>query len=148
MVFSLTTAQAYAQISEIETWVQSYLTKGEWANPGLADGLRLQQRWWLGPLEVRLSDLVRVCGPEPEMEYRMSHAGWEQRVTAIQTSLTDVAALPPLIITEQAGALKIRDGNHRHEAMRRKGWERCWVLVWFNEESDLKQHFLYRLTKS
>jgi len=140
MSFSLSTAQAYARLGQIEDWVQSYLANGEWANLGLANGLRLQKRWWLGPLEVRLEQLVRACGPEPEIEYRVSSESWEKRVTTIQSSLTEIAALPPLIAEYRSGLLSLRDGNHRHEALKRKGWETCWVLIWFNQESDLTQY--------
>jgi len=41
-----------------------------------------------------------------------------------------------LIIEYRAGLLSVRDGNHRLEAMRKKGWRTCWVLVWFNSRED------------
>jgi hypothetical protein len=45
--------------------------------------------------------------------------------------------VPPLIAEYRAGTLSLRDGNHRHEAMRRKGWPACWVIVWYNSQADL-----------
>jgi hypothetical protein len=38
------------------------------------------------------------------------------------------------------GTLYIRDGNHRHEALRRCGADRCWVLIWYNSENDWREH--------
>lgn len=138
MLFNVTTAIDYAKSGQIETWIHAYLTHGEWANPGLAQGLRQQQRWWLGPLQVNISDLTRVCGPEPEMEYKIDPEHWEQRITELMHGLTDPSTLPPLIVEYRSGSLSIRDGNHRHEAMHRKGWPACWVMIWHNSQEDFR----------
>ena len=71
------------------------------------------------------------------MEYRVLPERWEQRITGLMRSITDLMTLPPLIVEYRSGSLSIRDGNHRHEAMRRKGWLKCWVVVWHNSEEDL-----------
>jgi len=133
MQFNLKTAQAYASDDILEEWIHAYLTTGEWANPDFSDGLKLQKRWWVGPVEVSLEILTRCCGPEPEMAYRMNPVDWDRRVTKIADNLVDVTQLPPLIIEYQASTLRIADGNHRHEAIRRKGWSRCWVLIWYDD---------------
>ena len=64
MEFTVTTALEYARSGQIEEWVHAYLTSGDWINLGLADGLRLQTRWWLGPVSVNITDLTRACVPE------------------------------------------------------------------------------------
>lgn len=38
----------------------------------------------------------------------------------------------------------MRDGNHRHEAMRRKGWPTCWVIVWYNSAEEYDQDQVIR----
>ena len=136
MKFDLSTAQAYAQSSRLEEWVHAYLATGEWANLGLSDGLKLQQRWWIDPIEVPLDLLIRVCGPEPEMLYTQDAAGWEKRVGKISNSLEDSAALPPLIVHFDDGDYIISDGNHRHEAMVRKGWSHCWIIIWYDSREE------------
>jgi len=136
MEFTVSAAIEYARSGQIETWIQAYLTSGDWANPGLADGLRLQQRWWIGPVPVNISDLTRAYGPEPWMEYRVAREHWEQRITGLMHSIIELMIIPPLIVEYRAGSLSIRDGNHRHEAMRRKGWLKCWAIVWHNSEED------------
>jgi hypothetical protein len=138
MEFTVSTAIEHARSGQVETWIQAYLTSGDWANPGLASGLRLQQRWWIGPVSVNISDLTRACGPESWMEYRVLPEQWEQRITGLMRSITDLMRLPPLIVEYRSGSLSIRDGNHRHEAMRRKRWLKCWVVVWHNSEADLR----------
>ena len=136
MEFTFSTAIEYARSGQIETWVHAYLTSGDCANLGLANGLRLQQRWWIGPVSVDIADLTRACGPEPWMEYRVALKQWELRITGLMQSITDLMTVPPLIVEYRSGSLSIRDGNHRHEAMRRKGWLKCWVIIWHNSEED------------
>lgn len=133
MEFTLTTAQQYASSNQLEDWIHAYLSTGEWSNMGLSNGLKLQKRWWMGPVEVPLESLIRCGGPEPHLEYRMNPADWERRVTAIATTLDDVKDLPPLIVQYRSGEYSIRDGNHRHEAIKRKGWLTCWVLIWYDD---------------
>jgi hypothetical protein len=120
--FSTCSAQQAAAAGQLEPWIDGYLQGGAWANRGLLEGLQNQSRWWLGPLEVALDRLSRCCGPEPNMEYRVPADAWETHVTALAAGLTEPAALPPLIVMYDNGELSIRDGNHRHEAMRRRGW--------------------------
>jgi hypothetical protein len=134
--FDLASAQTAAQVRQLESWIHAYLTAGDWANLALSDGLKMQQRWWRGPVEVALDAVVRCCGPEPEMEFRMETAAWNARVDALARSFTTVEALPPLITEYRSGLLSVRDGNHRHEAIRRKGWGTCWTVVWYNSAAD------------
>lgn len=69
------------------------------------------------------------------MRYPSSPKEWEERVTAIAGSLQDASALPPLIVRPVQGVFGIPDGNHRHEAMRRKGWRTGWALLWCDREA-------------
>ncbi|MGB0384620.1 MAG: chromosome partitioning protein ParB [Ardenticatenaceae bacterium] len=138
--FDVPTAQQYAGEGRLEEWVHIYLNTGDWANLGLSEGLKLQKRWWNGPLEVKHSDLVRACGPEAHMEYRLDPDDWSERTSKIAQSLTNPLALPPLIIEYRQGELSIRDGNTRHGAMELKGWQSCWVLIWYNTEDDYLTH--------
>jgi len=139
-----TTAAALerARAGTLEAWIDAYLAAGSWANPGLRDGLRRQRRWWRGPLEVALADLARVCGPEPDMEYPQDPVAWEASITTMQRGLGEPLQVAPLTVEYRQGALSIRDGNHRHEAMLRHGWRTCWIVVWYNTEADFAHHGL------
>jgi hypothetical protein len=45
--------------------------------------------------------------------------------------------LPPVIVEYRGpGLLRLCDGSHRHEAIRRRGVDTLWALVWCNTESD------------
>jgi len=137
--FDLLTALRFAASGEIATWVHAYLENGAWANLALSDGLRRAPRWWRGPLEVPLDRLIRCTGPEPEMEYRQPVDEWESRVGRIGNAFPSLQDVPPLLIEYRAGALSLRDGNHRHEAMRRRGWTTAWVIVWYNSQIDFER---------
>ncbi|MFB2550582.1 hypothetical protein [Ensifer soli] len=130
--FDLESCAASAAADRLQDWVIASLDGGPWANPGLRDGLLLHRPFWTGPVAMPLARLERCCGPEPEMAYRMPLAGWAARIDAIAESLDVVESLPPLIVEWQTGRLIVRDGNHRHGAMTRRGWVSCFAVVWCN----------------
>lgn len=136
MQFSVQSAGDAARAGRLNEWIQSYLRSGTWANAGLADGLQLQQRYWRGPIELSIVDLQRTCGPEPTMPFRQPIEDWNLRVQLIAESLGAPKDLPPLIAESLKSQLFIRDGNHRHEALLRAGYDRCWVLIWYNSSAD------------
>jgi hypothetical protein len=129
--FTLEGARDAATTGRIDEWVDAFLTWSRpGANPYMAAGLGKQRRWWLGPLEVRLGSLNRICGPEPEMPYRTQIGWWEDKVSAIALSSPNGFRSLSCSTRERGG---LHDGNHRHEAMRRR--ERL-AFIWCNTESD------------
>lgn len=138
--FDTCSAQRYAGEGKVEEWVHKYLMAGTWTNPGLSRGLKLQKRWWNGPVEVNLADLSRAVGPEPETEYRVENADWVDRISKMAKSMSSPLSIPPLIVEYRKGELSIRDGNTRHGAMGLLGWIKCWVIIWYDTESDYQQH--------
>lgn len=138
--FDVYSAQRYVREGRLEKWVHRYLMTGNWANPGLSEGLKLKKRWWNGPLEVELTALSRAVGPEIGMEYPVAEAYWQNRISKMAQSLTDPRAIPPLIVQYRNGELSVRDGNTRHGAMCLKGWSTCWVFIWYDTESDYCDH--------
>lgn len=140
MEYNLISAQEAAVKGELEAWVHAYLVGGSWLNPGLSAGLKLQQRWWRGPLELPLSVLQRAGGPEVAMEYRLDATSWAARTAVMAYTFTDLKFLPPLIVEYRQGHLSVRDGNHRHEAIRLKGWATAWVVIWYNSYEDFLEH--------
>lgn len=136
VAFNLASAQVAAHAGQLEIWVDRYLRTSIRPNVPLADGLQLERRWWAGPRLISLDQLTRVCGPEEELAFRVPADDWERYVTMLAAGLTTLEALPPLIVLYQAGTRTISDGNNRHEAMRRRGWTSCWVLLWYTSEND------------
>lgn len=138
--FDTGSAQRYARAGKIEEWIQKYLSTGRWANPGLSQGLKLQKRWWNGPIEVNLTSLSRIVGPETGMEYRVKREYWVDRISKMAKSMTNPLAIPPLIVEYLRGELSVRDGNTRHGAMDLLSWPKCWVIIWYNSENDYEIH--------
>jgi hypothetical protein len=134
--FSLRGARDAATAGRIGDWVDAFLRNATLgANLPMADGLRKERRWWIGPVRIPLSSLTRICGPEVGMPYRTTPAAWEARVSAIVAAATDPETLPPLILEYRAGSLAVCDGNHRYEALRRLGATTAWSVVWCNTRS-------------
>jgi hypothetical protein len=138
--FDVQTVQQFAREGKLEEWVHTYLNAGHWANPGFSDGLKLQERWWIGPIEMELTALSRAVGPEAGMEYQVDKDSWHRRIDKMAQSMTDPLAIPPLIVEYRSGELSVRDGNTRHGAMSLRGWSACWVLIWYNSEEDYLHH--------
>ena len=138
--FSVRGARDAAAAGLIHEWVDAFLTNDRYgANLPMAVGLAKQRRWWIGPVRVPLSSLTRICGPEPEMEYRTTLESWESHVSEIANAASDSEQLPPLILEYRRTHLSLRDGNHRHEALRRRGETHAWALVWCNSRDELDE---------
>ena len=137
-MFDLETCAESARSGRLPCWVLDYLASGYWANHGLRDGLLLQERYWIGPVSLELSRLERCCGPEAGMAYRVPGDVWSERIEVISDGLVDAESLPPLIVEWQGGRLLVRDGNHRHAAMKLKGWTSCFAVIWCNREEDYR----------
>lgn len=132
-----------ASEGQLADWVHDFLlTDGN--NAAMAEGLRAQTRYWLGPIEVPLDHLDRACGPEAEMEYQEDSDQRERRVSAMLVGIQGGWSPAPLIAQYTAeGHLSLRDGNHRHEALRRHGLEAYWCVIWCDTDS-LRQELQLR----
>ncbi|MBO7744576.1 ParB N-terminal domain-containing protein [Paenibacillus sp. MWE-103] len=135
MTFTPQEAAAYAAEGCLEEWVHLFL-KTAGGNLPFSDGLKLQKRYWAGPVLLPLGELERCCGPEPEMEFRSPPDSWDAHVAELEALLREGWAYPPLIAQAADGKLSIRDGNHRHEALRRTGASSCWTIVWGSESRE------------
>jgi hypothetical protein len=144
MEFNVRAARKFARDGRIEEWIHTYLANKAWINLGLSEGLKKQKRYWVGPLEVDLTDLSRCCGPEDDMEYRMELEHWKTRTTGFAANLNDPMDLPPLLVQYLPHKLDLRDGNHRHEALRLKGFPKAWILLWYKSEEEMKKDVLKR----
>ena len=130
---TLGAARRAAATGEVEAWVYDYLN-GSGRNVPMVRGLRRQQRWWIGPVEVPVGELVRIVGPEPDMPYPRAPEDWGPRLAGIQQSLRSGWDAPPVIVDAcRADALLVSDGNHRFEAQRQMGRDAVWALLFFDD---------------
>lgn len=115
--FAVDGARAAAAAGRLGHWVAAYLSTGDWADPALRDELLAASPRWEGPLQVPVDAL------------RAAHAPDETAVSNLVRSIRHPRYLPPVIASPSDGALLVRDGVQRLEALRRRGYERAWTIV-------------------
>jgi hypothetical protein len=132
----------WAEDGKIEEWVHKYLLsgKGGKSDPEFSEGLKREKRWWNGPIELGLNDLSPAVGTDAGMEFVVDKENWYAWTSRLAKSISSPETLPPLIAEYRAGELSIRDGNTRYGAMKLLGWNTCWVIIWYNAESDYQRH--------
>lgn len=141
---TLTNALECAAHGMIEDWVHAYLLS-DGDNKPFSDGLRLFERTFHGPVSLPLALLRRNTGPEPEMKWQIPSEWFEPHVSQLMDAMRAGADLPPLIVHywipegETEGEFEMNDGNHRLEAFRRLGVERCHVILWCTEKHEYEQ---------
>lgn len=133
---SLTCAKEYARNNELEDWVHSYLLS-DGHNKEFSDGLKLFDRFFIGPVKIPLSLFKRCCGPEEEMKYRINREWFEKHVEDLKNVIKQEKDMPPLIVHYMDGdVFELNDGNHRLEAYSRLGITEYYVIVWITEKSE------------
>lgn len=137
-IFTGKFARIFSKEGRIEEWIHRFL-KDEGGNTPLSNGLKIEKRFYVGPLSMPLHTFERCCGPEEEMQYKVDQAGFEERVTKICSRLESGWDMPPLIINYVDGKFMLSDGNHRYEAIIRCGYTTCDVIIWITEQVDYER---------
>lgn len=132
---TLTTAKAFANAGRIEEWIHAYLCS-DGHNKPFSDGLKLDKRFFKGPVTMPLNLFTRCCGPEETMKWQVDSNSFELRVSALAEAIQSHADLPPLIVEYTAAGFVLTDGNHRWEAYNRCGITECAVILWGTGKAD------------
>ncbi|ERJ12671.1 ParB N-terminal domain-containing protein [Haloplasma contractile] len=138
LTFTVEEAESFSNEGRLEEWIHLFLNSAG-NNSGLSEGLKLEKRYFIGPVLLCLDQLYRCCGPEPEMEYYNSLESWEVHINKFRRLIRNGWDMPPLICHNTDEGLSIRDGNHRHEALKREGIKQCWVIIWDEDEERLQR---------
>ncbi len=128
--FDLDSARRAAARDQTAIWVGELLASPGSDNAILAAALAQAEHWWIGPVQVPVTDLARLAGPEDDALVEIDSDEWEADVTAMTESVEDGWEPPPLLAELQAGRLLLQDGNHRYEALVREGAADAWVLIY------------------
>lgn len=138
---SLTSAKNYAKHGKLEEWVHQYL-QSDGHNKDFSDGLKLLDRYYIGPINMPLSLFTRCCGPEENMKWRIESKWFEHHVSKLEEVIRCEKDMPPLIVhyfideDNKDGAFELNDGNHRLEAYSRLGIKEYDVIVWITEKNE------------
>jgi len=132
---TLSSAIGYARNGKLEEWIHTYL-QSDGHNKEFSDGLKLLDRYFLGPVKMPLSLFTRCCGPEADMKWIQPPDVFEKKVSNLQEIITDHSDMPPLIVHYAEGEFELNDGNHRLEAYSRLGVEEYYVIVWITEKEE------------
>jgi len=131
--FDLAAAVAAADDGRLPEWVGDFLASRGSDNATLAAGLAQESHRWFGPLRVRLGALVRLAGPERDVECPIEPGEWEDDVGSMEDEVAEGWEPPPLLAELRDGELLVQDGNHRYEALVRAGESSAWVVVWSDD---------------
>lgn len=132
---SLSSAKEFAEAGKLEDWVHLFLLS-DGHNKAFLDGLKLFERYYLGPLTMPLSLFSRCCGPEENIKYQVSEEWFEKRVQALKEKFKSNDDMPPLIVHFVDHGFELCDGNHRFEALTQLGVKEYPVIVWITEKYE------------
>ena len=132
---TLSSAVGYARNGKLEEWIHTYLLS-DGHNREFSEGLKLFDRYFLGPVKMPLSLFERCCGPEEGIKYRIPKENFEIKVAQLQEVIKAETDLPPLIVNYYKGKFELNDGNHRLEAYSRLEIGEYYVIVWITDKED------------
>ena len=131
---TLSSAREYAAAGRLEEWVHAFLLS-DGDNKAFSDGLKLFDRFFIGPVRMPLNLFTRCYGPEENMKFRAASVEWfELCVGRLMEVIRQEEDMPPLIVHYVDGGFELNDGNNRHEAYRRLGIAEYEVIVWITEK--------------
>ena len=143
MKYSIESALEYSKRNEIDKWLQLFLRDNsyEHASPNipLADGLLLEERFYIGPILMDLDklDTLRI---EKDIDDENDKLFYRQKENGIIKNYNDYN-MPPLIAEYKDDKLGLVDGNHRYTALKKLNVDKYYVIIWGNKdlEDKLKQ---------
>lgn len=132
---SLSSAKEYANHNKLEEWIHTYLLS-DGHNKEFSDGLKLFDRFFLGPIKMPLNLFSRCCGPEDNMKYQINAEWFEKHVSELEEIIKTTKDMPPLIVHYVDNEFELNDGNHRFEAYSRLGIKEYFVIIWMTEQYE------------
>lgn len=112
---------------DLRIQVLEYL-RGEGDNAKLADRIESTVCQSIDLVNFSLKDLKRIIGPDKKLAYFEEEEIWEGRVEKLVSAIEGGYKPLPLFVTNFWGETTLADGNHRHEALIRSGFDLYWVI--------------------
>lgn len=139
---TLSSAKSYAEALKLDEWIHTYLC-GDGKNRPFSDGLKLMERYFIGPIEMPTALFERCTGPEEGMKFRTGREEFQRYVAQIERHIQRDPDMPPLIINYMDGCFVTNDGNHRLQAYKNLGIEKIPVIIWITE-ADAYDEFVMK----
>ena len=137
MKYTIKEALEYAKENKLEEWVQSFLRDDSYdnSNPNiiLADGLLLEERFYIGPL---LFDLDKITPKRIESDLEGNELKYYEEVVDKISSYYSDYNLPPLILEFKDNKFYLTDGNHRYSALKNLNLDKYYVIIWGNKDKE------------
>jgi hypothetical protein len=143
--YTTDSAREAAGRDQLEDWVARFLSSPGSDNGGLAHLLTAERPLaWLGPVQLPLDQLHRLAGPpdQPVLTPVEDHE-WRDDVDDLARRIEEGHEPAPVIVSHQGDHLRLEDGNHRVEALRRAGIDQAWAVIGF-EDPDERERFVAR----
>lgn len=135
MKYTIDEAIEYSNRNELDKWLQLFLRDNsyEQASPNipLADGLLLEERFYIGPVLIDL-DKINTIRIEKDIEDEDDRLFYQQKENGILENYSDYN-MPPLIVEYKNNKLNLVDGNHRYSALKKLGINKYYVIIWGNK---------------
>ena len=132
---TLSSAREFAAANKLEDWIHAFLLS-DGDNKAFSDGLKICERFYIGPILMPLFLFTRCVGPEEDMKYRTTAESFKKHVNGLQKILEQTQDMPPLIVNYVDGRFELNDGNHRFEALKRLGVTEFHFVVWITDLQD------------
>ncbi|HUQ85840.1 MAG TPA: ParB N-terminal domain-containing protein [Candidatus Limnocylindrales bacterium] len=85
-----------------------------------------------------LTLLKKIQGPEENEIHRQSPQVWEDKVKKLAKKIENGFISAPLIVTDFWNYFEVADGNHRHEALERKGIKSYWTIFFIKHQAGVE----------
>lgn len=128
-------AKEYNDHNMLEEWIHTYLLF-ERKNKAFSDGLYLENRFYLGPMDMPLSMFVRSSGPEDWIKWKVHPEVFEDRVHAWREKIQNEELLPPVIVGYADGEFEINCNNPLFEALLQEAVTYFPVIMWTTKKED------------
>ena len=143
MKYTIEESKEYSNRNELDKWLQLFLRDDSYenANPNipLADGLLLEERFYIGPVLIDL-DKITTKRIEKDITDENDLKYYKEVVDKIANYYEDYN-LPPFIVEYNDNKLYLTDGNHRYSALKKLNINKYYVIIWGNKdlENDVKK---------
>ena len=147
MNYSIEEAIEYSKRNELDKWLQLFLRDDsyDYANPNiaLADGLLLEERFYIGPVLIDL-DKISTVRIEKDIEDENDKLFYQQKEKGILENYNNYN-MPPLIIEYKNNKLNLVDGSHRYSAFKKLNINKYYAIIWGNKQLENQIKKLYKL---